>query len=696
MSKKLLLLFLLITFSTFGQSPNDCTNAISICGDSSLSIDPDGIGFDEFSLPGNFTPPCYTFDSNTIWFKFEIVQSGTFTFDLIPDNGEDDYDFAIYGPNVTCTTLGNSIRCSSTNPQAAGVPAATGLNLTATDFEEGPGEDGDGYLEFIDATAGDIYYLLVDRAVGSGPLSLFYTGEATLPNPVFANQAPNLMSCDVDGTQDGFTPFNLETQNSTIIGVQTDVVVTYHSSLNDATIGDNALVSPYTNIANPQPIYARTENLSGCIAITSFTIEVGSIQLTNPDDVAICTYNTTENFDLNSVIPDIIANTQGYVILYFLDENDANNNVNNIPAIITLTETPTTIYVRIQDEDEANCYGLASFDAYVNMITQATQPENILGCDDDLDGEIIVNLNQKTVEVLQGLSASDFRVLYYLSEEDRLNETNAVNGNLIVSSSPQIVYISMVENATGCFDYTQFSVSINPPALPVFDQAKYYYCLNLDNPVTISVQTGFENYIWSNGEQGATLNSINVNAPGNYTVTVTNSFGCEGIASVEVLPSNTATILDIKTIDFSGNNNQIEIFVEGQGMYEYALNVNGPYQESPIFNGLGNGYFTVYVRDKNGCGIATQEVLILDYPLYFTPNSDGYHDTWKIIGIENYPGTKIKIFDRFGKLLKQISPSSIGWDGSNLEGKVLASNDYWFTIDIPDRPQYRGHFSLKR
>lgn len=127
MKLKLLLFFLGFTIITIGQNPNDCVNAITICGDSSLGIDPDGIGFDEFSLPGNEAPPCYYFDQHTIWFKFIIVESGTFTFDLIPDNGEDDYDFAIFGPTVTCTTLGASIRCSSTNPQEAGVPVATDL-----------------------------------------------------------------------------------------------------------------------------------------------------------------------------------------------------------------------------------------------------------------------------------------------------------------------------------------------------------------------------------------------------------------------------------------------------------------------------------------------------------------------------------------------------------------------------------------
>ncbi|SRX54119.1 hypothetical protein [Aequorivita sp. CIP111184] len=103
MNLKLLFFFFTFSIAAIAQNPNDCVNAIIICGDSSLGVDPSGIGFDEFSLPGNEVPPCYIFDQNNIWFKFIIIESGTFTFDIVPDNGEDDYDFAIFGPTVTCT-----------------------------------------------------------------------------------------------------------------------------------------------------------------------------------------------------------------------------------------------------------------------------------------------------------------------------------------------------------------------------------------------------------------------------------------------------------------------------------------------------------------------------------------------------------------------------------------------------------------
>ncbi|MBX2827609.1 MAG: T9SS type B sorting domain-containing protein, partial [Flavobacteriaceae bacterium] len=76
-----------------------------------------------------------------------------------------------------------------------------------------------------------------------------------------------------------------------------------------------------------------------------------------------------------------------------------------------------------------------------------------------------------------------------------------------------------------------------------------------------------------------------------------------------------------------------------------------------------------------------------------------FHDTWNIIGIaEGDPTAKIYIFDRFGKLLKQISPLGPGWDGT-YNGNPLPSSDYWFRVEyIEDERarEFTGHFTLKR
>ena len=97
----------------------------------------------------------------------------------------------------------------------------------------------------------------------------------------------------------------------------------------------------------------------------------------------------------------------------------------------------------------------------------------------------------------------------------------------------------------------------------------------------------------------------------------------------------------------------------------------------------------------NGCGFATMEVVLVDYPKFFTPNSDGYNDLWQIFGIQAYPEAIIQIYDRYGKLLKNLNSKSKGWDGT-WNGKILPSDDYWFVVYLEDDRIYKGHFSLIR
>jgi gliding motility-associated-like protein len=80
---------------------------------------------------------------------------------------------------------------------------------------------------------------------------------------------------------------------------------------------------------------------------------------------------------------------------------------------------------------------------------------------------------------------------------------------------------------------------------------------------------------------------------------------------------------------------------------------------------------------------------------FFTPNEDGYNDTWNLLGGNTQPGAKIYIFDRFGKLLASIDPAGTGWDGK-FNGLPLPSTDYWFSIELEDGTIYKDHFALVR
>ena len=110
------------------------------------------------------------------------------------------------------------------------------------------------------------------------------------------------------------------------------------------------------------------------------------------------------------------------------------------------------------------------------------------------------------------------------------------------------------------------------------------------------------------------------------------------------------------------------------------------------------GIHEIWVKDKFSCGVKKILVQIVNYPNYFTPNEDSYHDTWNITELKSQPNAIITIFDRYGKLIKQIKPSGPGWDG-NYNGRPLPATDYWFTVDYVElgtNQQFKAHFSLLR
>jgi gliding motility-associated-like protein len=96
--------------------------------------------------------------------------------------------------------------------------------------------------------------------------------------------------------------------------------------------------------------------------------------------------------------------------------------------------------------------------------------------------------------------------------------------------------------------------------------------------------------------------------------------------------------------------------------------------------------------------ITKNNILVIGYPKYFTPNADTYNDTWNISELQGNSGSKIYIFDRYGKLLKEIRPDGLGWDG-NYIGRPMPASDYWFVVEYQEDAilkKFKSHFSLKR
>ena len=186
-----------------------------------------------------------------------------------------------------------------------------------------------------------------------------------------------------------------------------------------------------------------------------------------------------------------------------------------------------------------------------------------------------------------------------------------------------------------------------------------------------------------------------------YTYRIVDDFGCEYTQEVCVnVTANPPPVVDAVLISTPfADNNIVEVRVTGPGNYEYSVD-GGPFQDSNRFTGLTPGDHLFLARDTDGCGEGSAIISILDFPRFFTPNGDGRNDTWNISGLRNQPNAIISIYDRYGKLLKQISPTGQGWNGT-FNGYPLPSTDYWFTLEYTDssngqRKLFKSHFALRR
>jgi CUB domain len=160
--------------------PQDCGfgGGTTVCNDVGFSGNSGGTGANDFAFGGN--DGCLSGEHQSSWYYFSPSASGTLAFNIIPANGTDDYDFAIWGPTTTLQcpafSLLTPVRCS----YAAG-GGNTGLGGGAVDNSEGSG--GDRFVAPLNVTAGQFYVMLIDNfSATASPFTLdwTFTGGASL------------------------------------------------------------------------------------------------------------------------------------------------------------------------------------------------------------------------------------------------------------------------------------------------------------------------------------------------------------------------------------------------------------------------------------------------------------------------------------------------------------------------------------
>ncbi|GGD26488.1 T9SS type B sorting domain-containing protein [Flavobacterium orientale] len=313
-------------------------------------------------------------------------------------------------------------------------------------------------------------------------------------------------------------------------------------------------------------------------------------------------------------------------------------------------------------------------------------------CDSDNNQVETINLTDYATFLINNHSAYNFYYFTTITDAQNLNLNNQIQNftsyEILNNQNPVFVTIISPDN---CSSIAKIDFLLL--ATPILSTIPNDVILCENGSVLVNATNNSYSYLWSNG---STSQAITISQPGNYSVTASFDYGnkiCSTTKDFTVVLSNAATITSIETQDWTDAENIIIVNTNGFGNYEFSID-GIIYQDSNIFSGLNSGQYTVYVRDKNGCGIAADDIFLLTYPKFFTPNGDGYNDTWAIKFSYYEPNLKVNIFDRYGKLIKTLN-NTTSWDGT-YNGNELLSSDYWFVVTRENGKEYKGHFSLKR
>lgn len=183
--------------------------------------------------------------------------------------------------------------------------------------------------------------------------------------------------------------------------------------------------------------------------------------------------------------------------------------------------------------------------------------------------------------------------------------------------------------------------------------------------------------------------------PGNHFISILHEGGC--IERLDNIVIEAPIPLTLTSLPGSIN----EIVVEaagGNGSYTYYFENQSRSEGSYFIN--HDDTYTVRVVDGKGCEASldiVMEFIDIEIPNFFTPDGDGHNDTWAIRNSEGFPDIYVKIFDRYGRTLKEWVRQG-EWDGSYKKAD-LPTGDYWYVIKLngpTDDREFVGHVTIYR
>lgn len=528
----------------------------------------------------------------------------------------------------------------------------------------------------------------------------------------------NFYMCD--DNVDGISKFDLSsvhTEIEAMFPAGQKLIINFYRNAADALAEENPIIdlSNYRNIGYPnmQNIFTRVDSQldNDCLGLGAYiNLFVEPIPIANPVTIGRQCDDDEDGkflFDVSLVESTILGgqSLSNVTIAYFDEHN--NSLLSPLPNPFLAATQVVTARVTNKKISDGSCYNETSLKFIVDKQPIANPVANQISCDDgadDTDG--IHNFDTSLIEgaVLNGQVGM---IVHYYNGSGLQLTSPLPNPFIYGTQNIKVEVINPINN--NCTAQTQIKFIVNP--LPQFTIETPQIVCSSDptftvvlNPIETNPSEIFDyKWVYQDGTILSSNPTLTVSIPGTYSITLTKTDGtfCSRTRNIFVNASELATITknDITIIDLS-NINTLTISTTnlGQGDYEFSIDSEfSNYQDYPVFENISSGIHILFIRDKKGCGTSSIALSVIGYPKFFTPNGDGINDYWQVEGVNNQfqTNSKIFIYDRYGKLLKQLSTTSSGWDGT-FNGKILPSDDYWFSVLLEDEREFKGHFTLKR
>jgi gliding motility-associated-like protein len=352
------------------------------------------------------------------------------------------------------------------------IGSLTGVTVTFhTSYQDAQtGNDPVGDPTSFDNTIQDVQtiYIRVEDDV---------TGCATVVNTelhtnllITGTDIRNFETCD-DESSDGVVEFDLEDIGLTIANDLEDVTVTFYETQLDLDNQTNPIDQsvPYVVTSSPHTIFLEISS-PDCTHETQINLITNPPLLLGP--IPPQTYcDTNQNGFINIYLPSFnTVTTEGnslYQATYFLTEEDAIDNTNELPAYHNNVSNPQTYWVRVINLS-TGCVDTNSFEVTVLPAPATVTPDNIVVCDDDQDGLSIVNLTSVESQLIS--STAGYTITYHLSQQYASVGQNPIPNPSAYNTETKSIFIRVENDFTGCFSIEPFEVIVNTlPIIPAIE-----------------------------------------------------------------------------------------------------------------------------------------------------------------------------------------------------------------------------------